>query len=146
MCSLSQITYSNFWSSVQCWRPSARALAPSSPMLLQSRLHVNKCTKNTVKSSDSVMYVLAWFVSLLSAWPRIEKESLYSTPLTQFHPNGSVLASKEKLYHSVVWHFLQHSIDIAQAQCVPVLSPLHIGEGYLEIIEQWVSGTVSDHH
>ena len=65
-----------------------------------------------------------------------EKESLYSTPLTQFHPNGAMLTSKEKLYHSVVWYFLQHSIDIAQAQCVPVLSPLHIGEGYLEIIEQ----------
>ena len=79
MCLPSQITYSNSWRLVQCWRPSARALAPSPPMLLPISLHVNKWTKNIVNSSDSMMYVLAWFVSSssLSAWPRIEKRRVY---------------------------------------------------------------------
>ena len=63
-------------------------------------------------------------------------EPIFNTTDTVSSKWLSVSYSKEKLYHSVVWHFLQHSIDIAQAQCVPVLSPLHIGQGYLEIIEQ----------
>ena len=40
---------------------------------------MNKCTKNIVISSDSMMYVLARFVSSLSAWLTIKGEPVFNT-------------------------------------------------------------------
>ena len=55
MCYVStQITNFNFWRLVQCWRPSPRAWAPSSPILFPWRLYV-WTTKHTNLSSHLVI-------------------------------------------------------------------------------------------
>ena len=49
------ITYNNSLRLVQCWRPSARAWAPATPMLLSIRLHVNSNTYMYLLVNHTVM-------------------------------------------------------------------------------------------